>query len=80
MSYLALLLKYHSLILVVLKSVEEMIPDDTKVAGAQKLDMALKSIIQLDSTLAGKEDDLKAAFSAAKTIYNAVRAALPAKA
>jgi hypothetical protein len=77
MSYLLLALKYHDLLMFVVRSVEQMIPDDTTVAGPQKLDMALKSILAIDATLVGKEDDLKKAFSMVKTVYNAVRAALP---
>ena len=79
MNALLLLAKYHELVLFVVKSIEQMIPDDTPVTGAQKLDMALKSIISIDATLVGKEDDLKKAFSAAKAVYNVVKAAFPAK-
>ena len=77
-----LLLKYHELIVSVIKTIEAMIPDGDPAAptGPQKLDMALKRIIAADASLVGKKDQLAGAIGIAKSLYNDVKALADGKA
>lgn len=63
-----LLLKYHELIVSVIKTIESMIPDGDPNAptGPHRLDMALTHIIAADASLAAKKDQLAAAIGIAK--------------
>jgi hypothetical protein len=69
----------HDRVIRVMTFVEKMIPDGVPVPGLVKLDMALKIILRLDTSLVGKESLVKEMFSEAKQTYNEIAALLAAK-
>jgi hypothetical protein len=62
----------------VMSFIETMIPDGAPIPGLAKLDIALKIVLRLDSSLVGKEPLLRDMFSEAKQSYNEVRALIAA--